>query len=62
MVVTDDARRYVAANPAVCLLLRLPDEDILRLRVDDLTPSEARDGMDDIWAAFLRDGTQRGRR
>lgn len=60
MVVTDDARRYVAANPAVCLLLRLPEEDILRLRVDDLTPPEARNGMDDMWAAFLRDGTQRG--
>jgi PAS domain S-box-containing protein len=60
MVVADDARRYVAANPAACLLLRLSEEDVLRLRVDDLTPPEARDNMDELWAGFLRDGTQRG--
>ena len=61
MVVADDERRYVAANPAACLLLRLPEEGILRLRVDDLTPPEARNGMDELWATFLREGTQRGR-
>jgi DNA-binding CsgD family transcriptional regulator len=60
MVVADDARRYVAANPAACLLLRLPEEEVLRLRVDDLTPAEARDHMDEMWTAFLREGTQRG--
>ena len=61
MVVADDERRYVAANPAACLLLRLPEEAILRLCVDDLTPPDAREHMDDLWAAFLREGTQRGR-
>ncbi len=61
MVVADDERHYVAANPASCLLLRLPEEEILRLRVDDLTPPGAGGDMDALWAAFLREGTQRGR-
>jgi PAS domain S-box-containing protein len=60
MVVADDQRRYVDANPAACLLLRLPEEEVLRLRVDDLTPPEGREHLDDLWAAFLREGTQRG--
>ena len=60
MVIADDARRYVAANPAACLLLRLPEEEVMRLRVDDLTPPEARGHVDELWAAFLREGTQRG--
>jgi DNA-binding CsgD family transcriptional regulator len=60
MVIADDQRRYVAANPAACLLLRLPEEAVLRLRVDDLTPPEGRGNMDELWAAFLREGTQRG--
>ena len=29
MVIADDERRYVAANPAACLLLRLPEEEVL---------------------------------
>lgn len=60
MVIADDARRYVAANPAACLLLRLPEEGVMRLRVDDLTPPEARGHVEELWAAFLREGTQRG--
>ena len=60
MVVINDERRYVAANPAACLLLRLPEEAILRLGVDDLTPSEVRGQLDEGWTAFLREGTQRG--
>jgi DNA-binding CsgD family transcriptional regulator len=60
MVIADDRRRYVATNPAACLLFRLPEEAVLRLRVDDLTPPEGRGNMDELWAAFLREGTQRG--
>jgi DNA-binding CsgD family transcriptional regulator len=60
MVIADDERRYVAANAAACLLLRLPETEVLELRIDDLTPSEARPVMDELWAAFLREGTQRG--
>ncbi len=61
MVVADDERRYVAANPAACLLLRLPEAEVLTRRIDDLTPVEDREQMDAMWRAFLDEGTQRGR-
>jgi DNA-binding CsgD family transcriptional regulator len=60
MVIADDDRRYVAANAAACLLLRLPEEDVLRLTVDDLTPLENRRQVGPLWDAFIRDGTQEG--
>lgn len=60
MVVADDDRRFVAANPAACLLLRLAEADVIRLRVDDLTPPENRLHMDALWESFLRDGVQEG--
>ena len=61
MVIADDDRRYVAANAAACLLLRLPEEDVLRMTVDDLTPPENRSQVGPLWDAFLRSGTQEGR-
>ena len=60
MVLADDERRYVAANAAACLLLRLPEEDVLRLTVDDLTPPEHRAQVGPLWDAFIREGTQEG--
>jgi DNA-binding CsgD family transcriptional regulator len=60
MVLADDQRRYVAVNAAGCLLLRLPEEDVLRLRVDDLTPPEHRVHVETLWRAFIRDGVQEG--
>jgi DNA-binding CsgD family transcriptional regulator len=60
MVIANDERRYVAANPAACLLLRLPESDVCRLRIEDLTPPENRAQVEPLWNAFLRDGTQRG--
>jgi PAS domain-containing protein len=61
MVLADDDRRYVAANAAACLLLRLPEEDVLHLTVDDLTPPEYRPEVGQLWDAFIRDGTQEGK-
>lgn len=61
MVIADDGRRFVAANAAACLLLRLPEEELLRLSVDDLTPPEARGLLASLWEAFIRQGTQQGR-
>lgn len=60
MVVADAGRRYIAANPAACLLLRLSETDVLRLRIDDLTPPEKRSHVESLWEAFLRDGVQEG--
>jgi DNA-binding CsgD family transcriptional regulator len=61
MVIAGDDRRYVAANAAACLLLRLPEEDVLRMTVDDLTPPESRSQVRSLWDAFIRDGTQEGK-
>jgi PAS domain S-box-containing protein len=60
MVLADDERHYVAANPAACLLLRLPEEEVMRLRIDDLTPPENRSEVEALWDAFVRDGVQQG--
>jgi DNA-binding CsgD family transcriptional regulator len=60
MLVVDNERRYVDANRAACLLLRLPREGVLRLRIDDLTPPEFRRNTVELWNAFLREGSQSG--
>lgn len=60
MVIADDDRHYVAANPAACLLLRLPEEEVLKRSIEDLTPAENRSQIAPMWEAFVRDGTQRG--
>ena len=60
MVIADDRRRYLAANAAACLLLRLPEEEITRLTVDDLTPPESGALVGPLWEAFIREGTQHG--
>jgi PAS domain S-box-containing protein len=60
MVLADDERRYIAVNPAACLLLRLPEEDVLGMRIDDLTPPEARPQIESMWEGFLREGVQQG--
>jgi DNA-binding CsgD family transcriptional regulator len=60
MVIADDTRRFVAANAAACLLLRLPEEDLRGTRIEDLTPPEQRAGVGPLWDAFIRDGTQQG--
>ncbi len=60
MVIADDGRHFVAANPAACLLLRLPEEEVLKRTIEDLTPPENRLQIAPMWEAFVRDGTQRG--
>ncbi len=60
MLVADDTRRYVDVNPAACLLLRMSRDDVLRLRIDDLTPPGLGHETEVLWAAFLREGIQSG--
>ena len=60
MLVVDDNRRYVDANRAACLLLRLSREQVLELTVDDLTPAEDHAQMESLWSELLRAGTQSG--
>jgi DNA-binding CsgD family transcriptional regulator len=60
MLVADDDHRYVDANPAACLLFRLPLEALLRLGIEDVTPPEHRDELPRRWAAFLAAGSETG--
>jgi len=60
MLIADDERRYVDANPAACLFLRCARDEVLRHSIDDLTPPESRTETAALWDAFLREGTQSG--
>jgi len=60
MVIADDERRYIAANAAACLLLRLPEDEVLQRTIDDLTPPEHRPHVGPLWEAFILEGAQQG--
>jgi DNA-binding CsgD family transcriptional regulator len=54
MFVCDDRRRFVDANAAACLFVRLPRRVILTHRIDDLLPPERRPALDAAWARMVR--------
>jgi PAS domain S-box-containing protein len=58
MLLADDDRRYLDANPAACRLLQRPLEDILRLRVEDVTPAGVE--VEAAWRAFISRGELKG--
>jgi diguanylate cyclase (GGDEF)-like protein/PAS domain S-box-containing protein len=60
MLVADDERRYVDANPAACSLLGLSYEELVSRRLDDFVPPEARSSLDAVWREFLDSGDQSG--
>jgi DNA-binding CsgD family transcriptional regulator len=60
MLIADDERNHVDANGAACLLFRLDRTDLLRLRVDDVTPPEQRAGVVALWDELVRTGTRSG--
>ena len=57
MLVADDRRRYVAVNDAACNLLRRSREEILGLGIEDVTPPDNLEEMEDVWNAFLTAGS-----
>ena len=60
VLVADDQRRYVTANPAACRLLGRTREELLASRVGDFVPEARRKEVDAQWRGFLRDGSQSG--
>lgn len=58
ILIADDEGRYVDANPAACVLLGIPHEEILRRCVGDLCPPNF--DFASVWAEFLRTGHQKG--
>ena len=61
LLIADDERRYVEANPAACELLRATREEILGRRVEDLTRGSAGADVHGQWRDFIQQGHQRGR-
>src|SRR5579863_1435012 len=60
ILIADDTRRYVDANPAACELLGIERSQISKYRVDDFSAPELRKQIEEAWTAFLNEGTQRG--
>lgn len=56
MVVVDNERRYMAANPAARLLFRLTQDELRERRIEDLTPAHQLAIMHERWAELLRAG------
>ena len=60
VLIADDDRRYVDANPGACELIGLPREFVLGRRVEEFFLVLARPAVPDAWSAFQREGTQTG--
>src|SRR5207237_2376742 len=60
ITILDDERRYRDANEAACELLGVTKDELLRIRLDDVTPPEARHRLDELWRSFVATGEQAG--
>jgi PAS domain-containing protein len=58
--VWDDDRNYVAVNQAACALLGKTREEILRMKVGDLSPNRAQPLFDEVQAAGIHRGVMDG--
>lgn len=56
MTLVDNDRWHVAANPAARLLFRQTLAEIVRTRIDDLTPGHMLSRLNDHWARLMRHG------
>jgi PAS domain S-box-containing protein len=60
ILLTDDDRRYVDANPAACNMLGYEREELLTMSVEDVTADDSREAVPDMWAAFVEAETLGG--
>lgn len=60
MLLANNRREYVDANAAAVEMLGYPREELMRLRIEDLTPPEHLDTVEEAWAGFLAEGTAVG--
>lgn len=60
MLMVDDARRYVDANPPARLAFRLSLAELRRLRIDDLTPRYRWPEMEAAWGRLTETGCVAG--
>lgn len=57
MLVADKERRYLDANAAACLFMRMAREQVVERRVDDFVPPELRADFAGVWSDFVRLGS-----
>ncbi len=55
VVVADDDRRYVHANPAACALLGLAHDELIGMRTEEVTGTPAAE-VEAVWTRFRRAG------
>jgi PAS domain S-box-containing protein len=60
LLIADDSRRYLDANPAACELLGGDRALITKFRIDDFASRERRGEIEAVWRSFLQTGKQKG--
>lgn len=60
VLVADDHRRFVDANPAASALLRVSPEELRNRTVDDITAPALRPQVDAMWQTFIANGSLSG--
>lgn len=60
VLIADERGTYVDVNPAACALLALPENEIVGKSAVDFVVPDGGQGFDQMWEAFLRQGTQKG--
>jgi PAS domain S-box-containing protein len=60
LVLLNDERRFVDANPAACELLGITRDQLCTMRIDDFFEREVALGVPQHWASFLRQGEDNG--
>lgn len=60
MIVIDDSRRILDANPPAMEMFAKSREELIGARWDDLIPPSRRAGLEERWEAFLQEGFSRG--
>lgn len=60
ILIVDDSRRYVDANPAACELLGVDRALVTEFRIDDFAAPECRAEIEAAWHSFLQVGKQKG--
>jgi PAS domain S-box-containing protein len=60
MVILDDHRHYVDANPAACQLFGVSAEELIGRRMDDFAVPAMREVIDEWWASLMLTGYDEG--
>src|SRR5256885_11851456 len=56
LFVVDDSRRYLYVNEPAARLLGAPEEEIVKRRIEDFTPSQLRPAVQRLWGEFKQQG------